>query len=78
MKRLLLFLLVFTGLNVSKAAEEAVPVMLMIKSSEQSDTSGCNFVEELTELIYNEIINKRVILWDSRSKEIALTPATLL
>lgn len=78
MKRLLLFLFIFTGLISHKAGAEAVPVLLMVRSSEQADSSGCNFVQELTSLIYNEIVNKRVILWDSKSKEIQLTPSTLL
>jgi hypothetical protein len=78
MKRLPLIVLIFLLLSPIRAAAEEIPVLLMIKSSEQSDTSGCNFVEELTELIYNEILNKKVTLWDSKAKEIALSPATLL
>jgi hypothetical protein len=78
MKRLLLLLLIFTAFTSTRVLAEAVPVLLMVKSSEQSDTSGCNFVEELTELIYNEIINKKVTLWDSQSKEIPISPSTLV
>lgn len=78
MKRILLIFLVCTLFLTNRTQAEAVPVLLMVKSSEQSDTSGCNFVEELTELIYNEIVNKRVPLWDSRTKEIQISPATLL
>ncbi len=54
------------------------PVLLRVVSSEQSDTLGCNFVKELTRIIYNEITSSRVKLWDSPAKEIQITGATLL
>ncbi len=54
------------------------PVLLRVVSSEQSDTLGCNFVKELTRIIYNEITANHVKLWDSPAKEIQITGATLL
>lgn len=78
MSRILVIILSFSLLGSLKAVGEAIPVMLMVNSSAQTDTSGCNFVEEFTELIFNDIMNKKVPLWDSKSKEIQISPSTLL
>ncbi|HEX5002247.1 MAG TPA: hypothetical protein VFW78_07105 [Bacteroidia bacterium] len=78
MKRFLLILIVLGAFSGHTVTADPVPVMLMLRSSVQSDTSGCNFVEELTELIYNEIMDNKVTLWDSRSMEIRISPSTLL
>ena len=53
------------------------PVLLRVVHSEQSDTLGCNFVEEVTRIVYNEIISSRTKLWDSPGKEIQITGLTL-
>ncbi len=53
------------------------PVLLRVVRSEQSDTLGCNFVEELTRIVYNEILSSRTKLWDSPAKEIQITGSTL-
>ncbi len=55
-----------------------VPVLLRLSRSEQADTNGCNFVEQVTALLYKEIIENRVKLWDSPSKEIQITGLTLM
>lgn len=73
----LLFLIFFISLNYFQAYSETVPVLLMLRSSEQSDTSGCNFVEQVTALVYKEITENRVKLWDSPEKEIQITGSTL-
>jgi hypothetical protein len=69
----LLFLLALPGISFS----QEIPVLLMIKRSEQSDTSGCNFVEQLSGLVYDEVLANRVKLWDSQKKDIQITGTTL-
>jgi hypothetical protein len=69
----LLFMLALPGISFS----QELPVLLMLKRSEQSDTSGCNFVEQLSGLVYDEILANRIKLWDSQKKEIQITGATL-
>jgi len=54
-----------------------IPVLLRLSRAEQADTNGCNFVEQLTTIVYREIIEGRVKLWDSPSKEIQITGITL-
>ena len=54
------------------------PVLLRVLRSEQSDTLGCNFVEELTRIVYGEILAGHAKLWDSPSKEVQINGATLL
>ncbi len=71
------FLFVLICLNYAPSYSESVPVLLMLRSSEQSDTSGCNFVEQVTALVYKEITENRVKLWDSPEKEIQITGSTL-
>lgn len=55
-----------------------IPVLLRLSRSEQADSNGCNFVEEVTSIIYKEIVEGRVKLWDSPAMEIQLTGATLM
>ena len=73
----ILFITLSFQLLSSLAKADEVPVLLMLNRSEQIDTSGCNFVEQLTALVYKEIIENRVKLWDSPSKEIQITGTTL-
>src|SRR5688572_9755318 len=72
-----LFLLLLAELIGPTVMADQIPVLLMLRRSEQSDTSGCNFVEQLTELVYKEITENRVKLWDSPQKEIQITGTTL-
>ncbi|MDQ3050339.1 MAG: hypothetical protein M3Q95_05585 [Bacteroidota bacterium] len=72
-----LFLLLLAGLYSPLVLAEEIPVLLMLRSSEQHDTSGCNFVEQVTALVYKEITENRVKLWDSPQKEIQITGSTL-
>jgi hypothetical protein len=74
--RFLILVLILELLPPLVKADE-IPVLLMLKRSEQIDTSGCNFVEQVTALIYKEIIENKVKLWDSPAKEIQITGATL-
>ncbi len=78
MKRLVivLFLLIFELFSGTANAQQ-LPVLLMLQRAEQVDTSGCNFVEQVTALVYEEIIANRVKLWDSQKKEIQITGTTL-
>src|SRR5687767_11258832 len=59
------------------AYADDIPVLLLLKRTEQVDTSGCNFVEQVTQLVYKEIIENRIRLWDSPQKEIQITGSTL-
>ncbi len=56
---------------------QEIPVLLMLNRSDQVDTLGCNFVQEVTALVYQEIIGNRVKLWDSQKKEIQIIGSTV-
>lgn len=58
-------------------AADIVPVLLRVPKTDQPDTLGCNFNEQVTALVYDEIINGRVKLWDAPAKEIQITGSTL-
>jgi|GEM_PF-1487721 len=70
------FLITLLSQPVFPAAVE-IPVLLRLSRAEQVDTNGCNFVEEITSVIYKEIVAGRVKLWDSPAKEIQITGITL-
>jgi len=72
-----LILLLLLNATSFQTLADPVPVLLMLRGSEQSDTSGCNFVEQVTALVYKEILENRVKLWDSQLKEIQITGSTL-
>ena len=73
----LLLLFWFAGYLVPAFATDDLPVLLMLRKSEQTDSTGCNFVEQLTALVYREITENRVKLWDSPQKDIQITGSTL-
>ncbi len=54
-----------------------MPVLLRIPRAEQHDTTGCNIVDEVTGLVYQLILEGKAKLWDSRLKDIRITPSTL-
>lgn len=56
---------------------DEVPVLLRVKSSEQADSLGCNFVEQVTRLVYNLVQENKIKLWDSQQKEIQITGSSL-
>ncbi len=72
----LFFILFFCLEAICSSAQ--IPVLLRVVRSEQSDTLGCNFVEELSRIVYNEIINGHAKLWDSPAKEVQITAPTLM
>jgi len=69
-----LFLLAFSPLAFVFGE---VPVMLMVKSGDQLPSHGCDFVKQVTTLVHNAIMEKKVKLWDSPDKEIQIMPAAL-
>ncbi len=54
-----------------------IPVILRLEASEQEDTTGCNFVRELTRITYDAIMAGKVKLWNSPAKEILIMPLSL-
>lgn len=76
MKSLLVILLLSIGLTTSASAQ-GVPVILMAKSEEQVDTTGCNIVKEITRVLYRELLDGRIRIWDSQSKDLAFSASTL-
>ena len=69
------FFLTFACLT--HALGDGLPVTLVLKRSEQQDSTGCNLVKEVTRLLYQEIQENRVRIWDSPQKELSFSPATL-
>lgn len=55
-----------------------VPVLLRLDREYQNDTIGWNFVSQLTQVVYNEVVNGRAKLWDSHAKSIQITGKTLV
>lgn len=66
----LLLLLSFTG-------QAQIPVILRVTRAEQSDTLGCNFVNELTRITYDAIVHGKARLWNSPQKEIQIMGSSL-
>lgn len=54
------------------------PVLIRVVRGEQHDTLGCNVVSEVTALVYKQVVNGKVKLWDSPDKEIKITGLSLL
>jgi hypothetical protein len=77
-KTLLLLTFLFVECAPSVFAGDIVPVLLRVAKADQYDTLGCNFVEEVSRLVYQEIIAGNVKLWDSPAKEIQITGTTLI
>ncbi len=77
-QKLLIFLFFITAaLATIPANAEEIPVLLVLNKQAQTDSMGCNFVEQVTDLVYKEIIAGRVKLWDSQQKEIPIGGSTL-
>jgi hypothetical protein len=51
--------------------------MLYAGNSSQSDTLGYNIVNDISSVIYSNIINGTTRLWDSQKKELQILPASL-
>ncbi|CAN5631306.1 hypothetical protein BH11BAC2_BH11BAC2_13650 [soil metagenome] len=75
MRKGFFFVLLFLSVNAVLKAQ--IPVILRATASEQSDTTGCNFVNELTRITYEAIIGGKAKLWDSPDKEVQITGASL-
>jgi hypothetical protein len=56
---------------------EKVSVMLYAGSSSQSDTLGYNIVNDISSVVYTNIMNGTTRLWDSQKKELQILPASL-
>ncbi len=77
-KRFLLLTILFYECSTTVLAADIVPVLLRVPRADQHDTLGCNFVEEVTKLVYQEILAGNVKLWDAPGKEIQITGPTLI
>jgi len=53
------------------------PVLLFLSRQDQADTLGYNIVNELPALVYKEIIEGRIPLWDSQNKDVQIVPSSL-
>lgn len=62
---------------MDSVSQGQIPVILRVAAEEQSDTTGCNFVNELARISYAAIMNGEAKLWNSPSKEILIIPQTL-
>jgi len=77
MMKLRLTLFVFCCFYSAQVVNAQIPVILRVKAAEQIDTTGCNFVNELTRITYDAIISGKAKLWDTPEKEICILPSTL-
>lgn len=76
--RLNIFFLVFLLFqSFSYVKAEDVKVLLRIGSNAEARSSNVTFARELAALVYAEIMNGNVTLWDSREKGLQITPVTL-
>jgi len=75
--RTYLLIAIYCTLGVFTANADGIPVVLVAKSSEQVDTTGCNLVKEITRIIYEELSEKRIKIWDSQQKDIAFSISTI-
>ncbi|HNQ12335.1 MAG TPA: hypothetical protein PKH65_03675 [Bacteroidia bacterium] len=67
-------LLILSSLLLTFSANALpTPVLLKLNRAVQVDTTGCNYVEQLSELLYDEIVSGRVKLWDSPEMDIQIT-----
>lgn len=72
---LIIFLLILNSATLAVADE--VPALLRVSSSEQPDTLGYNIVQQLSAVTYDLILDNKVKLWDSPSKDIQITASSL-
>ncbi len=56
---------------------EDITVLLRLKKSEQPDSLGCNFVQQVSKLTYNLLLDNKIKLWDTPAKEIQITASSL-
>lgn len=75
--RTLLLAAFYWVVGTSAVKANGTPVVLVAKSSEQLDTTGCNVVKEVTRIIYQELSENRIKIWDSQQKDIPFTITTI-
>jgi len=56
---------------------EKVSVMLYAGNASQSDTHGYNIVNDISSVVYNNIMNGTTRLWDSQQRGLQILPASL-
>jgi hypothetical protein len=71
-RHLILLLLLLSGTGNAQ-----IPVILRVSAAEQSDTTGCNFVRELTRITYDAILSGKAKLWNSPTHEIQIMGSSL-
>lgn len=72
------FLIVVAALFIAAdVSADQVAALLRVKRSEQPDSLGFNLVEQITKITYQLIQQNKIKLWDSPSKEIQITAASL-
>jgi len=69
---------IFFFLFLTLPGKTQIPVLLRVTSSEQSDSTGCNFVKEVCRIAYEAIVSGKVKLWDSQAKDIQIYPSGLI
>lgn len=72
-----LLIILMAGNSFLPASATSTPVILKLSRSLQMDSTGCNYVEQLSEVIYQEIISNRVKLWDSPQMQIQISGEAL-
>ncbi len=70
---LFFFILINYSLEARFKSYTEVPVLIHLNINQQNDSNGFNLVKDLPSLFYKEIIEGRLILWDSPKKEIAIS-----
>jgi len=80
MKKLYLVILFIFTVWMSYAGNDfdRFHVLINVASNEQPDSLGYNIVSGISAVIYKNIINGRITLWDSPKKEIQILPNTLI
>ena len=75
MKRVFFSRLFF--LLMGSASAQEIPVLMRLTANAQMDTTGCNFVCELSSLAFEEVMQNKLELWDSPEKETRISPLSL-
>ncbi len=80
MRKLLFIILAFVFIPFfvsAKGKDDPIPVLIRASAANVVGIEDGDFVSLFNDVVYNEIINNRVKLWDSFSKEIQLSGVTL-
>lgn len=71
------FFITINNANAKRKVYTEVPALIHLYAANQSDTNGFNLVEELPKLLYKQIIDGKITLWDSPKKQVAISPNAL-